>query len=291
MISDAFPYESHFVDVLGSQMHYVEEGSGNPVLFLHGNPTSSYLWRNIIPYAVPHGRAIAVDLIGMGRSDKPDLDYRFFDHATYLDGFVEALDLDNLTLVLHDWGSGLGFHYAARHPERVKRIAFMEAIVETYRWSDAPLPIAWLFKRFRDPVKGHRMNGEKNFFVKRLMPMMVSRRLTPVEKAAYAAPYPDVASRKPVEQWPREISWDGDPADVTEAVTTYNAWLRRSPIPKLFLWAKPGMIVRGEKAARQIAVMFPNTETVFVGKGRHYIQEDQPEAIGEALSDWLGRTA
>ncbi len=290
MISDAFPYESHFVDVLGSQMHYVEAGSGDPILFLHGNPTSSYLWRNIIPYAVPHGRAIAVDLIGMGTSDKPDLDYRFFDHATYLDGFIEALDLDAITLVVHDWGSALGFHYAARHPERVRRIAFMEAIVETYRWSDAPAPIAWLFKRFRDPVKGHRMNGEKNFFVKRLMPMMVSRRLTPFEKAAYAAPYPDVASRKPVEQWPREISWDGDPADVTEAVNTYNAWLRRSPIPKLFLWAKPGMIIRGEKAARQVAVMFPNTETVFVGKGRHYIQEDQPDAIGEALSDWLGRT-
>ena len=291
MISDAFPYESRFVEVLGSHMHYVEEGEGDPILFLHGNPTSSYLWRNIIPCAVPHGRAIAVDLIGMGKSDKPDLDYRFFDHVAYLEAFIDALDLDPITLVLHDWGSGLGFHFAARHPERVERIAFMEAIIETYRWSDAPPPIAWLFKRFRDPVKGHRMNGEKNFFVKRLLPMMVSRRLTPVEKAAYAAPYPDVASRKPVEQWPREISWDGEPADVTEAVDAYNAWLRSSPIPKLFLWAKPGMIVRGEKAARKVAVMFPNTEAVFIGKGRHYIQEDQPDAIGEALSDWLGRTS
>ncbi len=290
MISDAFPYESHFVDVAGSQMHYVEEGSGDPILFLHGNPTSSYLWRNVIPYAVPHGRAIAVDLIGMGRSDKPDLDYRFFDHAEYLDGFIDALGLDRLTLVVHDWGSGLGFHYAARYPDRVTRIAFMEAIVEPNRWKDTPLPLAWLFKRFRDPVKGHRMNGEKNFFVKRLLPMMVARRLTATEKAAYAAPFPDVASRKPVEQWPREIPFDDEPADMTEVVTTYNTWLRRSPIPKLFLWAKPGAIIRGQKAAARIGVMFPNTESAFVGKGRHYIQEDQPDAIGAALADWLDRT-
>ena len=130
MISDAFLYESHFVDVLGSRMHYVEQGMGDPILFLHGNPTSSYLWRNIIPYASPHGRAIAVDLIGMGLSGKPNLDYRFFDHAEYLDRFIETLGLRDLTLVLHDWGSGLGFNYAEQHPDRAKRIAFMEAIVE-----------------------------------------------------------------------------------------------------------------------------------------------------------------
>ena len=291
MTSDAFPYESHYVDVLGSRMHYVEQGTGDPILFLHGNPTSSYLWRNIIPYASPHGRAIAVDLIGMGLSAKPDLDYRFFDHAEYLNGFMEALGLCDLTLVLHDWGSGLGFNYAEQHPDRVKRIAFMEAILEPTRWKDTPLPLAWLFKRFRDPVKGHRMNAENNFFVKRLLPMMVSRRLTPREKAEYAAPFPDVASRKPVEQWPREIPFDDEPADVTAVVNAYNLWLRRSPIPKLFLWAKPGAIIRGEKAAKRIATMFPNTESVFVGKGRHYIQEDQPDTIGEALSDWLIRTS
>lgn len=167
----------------------------------------------------------------------------------------------------------------------------MEAILEPQRWKDTPAPLRWLFKRFRDLVKGHRMNGERNFFVKRLLPMMVSRRLTPREKAEYAAPFPDVASRKPVEQWPREIPFDDEPADVAAVVTAYNTWLRQSPIPKLFLWVKPGVIIRGEKAARRVALMFPNTESVFVGKGRHYIQEDQPEAIGEALSDWLRRTA
>ncbi len=290
VVSDAFPYESQYVDVRSSRMHYVEQGTGSPILFLHGNPTSSYLWRNIIPYAVPHGRAIAVDLIGMGRSDKPDLAYRFFDHVDYLDGFIEALDLDDLTLVVHDWGAGLGFHYATRHPGRVRRIAFMEAIVEPMRWKGTPAPLAWLFKRLRDPVKGHRMNSEKNFYVKRLLPMMVSRRLTAAEKAAYAAPYPDVASRKPVEQWPREAPFDDEPADMAAVVATYNSWLRRSPIPKLLLWAKPGAIIRGEKAAARIAVMFPNTESVFIGKGRHYIQEDQPDAIGAALADWLDRT-
>jgi len=234
MISDAFPYESHFVDVHGSRMHYVEQGTGDPILFLHGNPTSSYLSRNIIPYASPRGRAIAVDLIGMGLSAKPDLDYRFFDHAEYLYGFIEALGLRNLTFVLHDWESGLGFNYAEQHPDRVKRIAFMEAILEPTWWKDTPPPLASLFKRFRDPVKGHRMNAEKILFVKRLLPLMVSRRLTPRKMVDYAAPFPDVASRKPVEQWPREIPFDDEPADV---------------------------------------------------------REDQPEAIGEALSDWLSRTA
>jgi haloalkane dehalogenase len=256
VISDGFPSESQYVDVRGSRMHYVEQGTGSPILFLHGNPTSSYLWRNIIPFAVPYGRAVAVDLIGMGRSDKPDLAYRFFDHFDYLDDFIEALDLVDLTLVVHDWGSALGFHHATRHPGRVKRIAFMDAIVEPMRWKDTPAPLAWLFKRFRDPVKGHRMNGEKNFFVKRLLPMMASRCLTAAQKAAYAAPYADVASRKPVEQWPREIPFDDEPADMAAVVTTYNAWLRRSPIPKLFLWAKPGAIIRGEKAAARIGVMF-----------------------------------
>lgn len=167
----------------------------------------------------------------------------------------------------------------------------MEAIVEPHRWKYTPPPLAWLFKRFRDPVKGHRMNAENNFFVKRLLPPMVSRRLTPREKAEYAAPFPDVASRKPVEQWPGEIPFDDGPADMTAVVNAYNAWLRRSPIPKLFLWAKPGAIIRREKAAKRIANMFPSTESVFVGKGRHYIQEDQPVAIGVALSNWLEGTS
>jgi len=167
----------------------------------------------------------------------------------------------------------------------------MEVILEPQRWKDTPPPLAWLFKRFRDPVKGHRMNAENNFLVKRLLPMMVSRCLTPREMAEHAAPFPDVASRKPVEQRPRELPFDDGAADMTTVVKAYNAWLGRSPTPKLFLWAKPGAIIRGEKAARRIATTFPKAESVSVGKGRHYIQEDQPEAIGEVLSSWLERTS
>ncbi len=286
-VSSEFPYQPHFVDVLGSQMHYIEQGAGEPILFLHGNPTSSYLWRNIIPYVSPHGRAIAVDLIGMGKSAKPDIDYRFVDHARYLDGFIEALGLTDITLVIHDWGSGLGFHYAHRHPDNVAAIAFMEAIVKPADWNDANPVVRFLFRRMRDEVKGDRMNMDKNFFVKRLLPMMTSRRLTRVERDAYAAPYPNRASRKPVAVWPREIPFVGDgPADTDEIVRSYAEWLATTDIPKLLLHAKPGVILTKD-AVTELEATFPNLTSVAIGKGKHYVQEDQPDAIGEALASWL----
>jgi haloalkane dehalogenase len=287
-ISDAFPYEPHFVDVLGSKMHYVEQGEGEPILFLHGNPTSSYLWRNIIPSAAGHGRAIAVDLIGMGRSDKPDLDYRFVDHARYLDGFIEAMGLENITLVIHDWGSGLGFHYAHRNPDNVRGIAFMEAIARPSKWADANIVERFLFKRMRDPKKGDRMNIDKNFFVERLLPMMTSRKLTSTERDAYREPFLDPASRLPVAQWPREIPFDGDPADVHRIVSEYWAWLQETDIPKLMLVAKPGVIIKSD-VADELEAALPAIERVDIGKGKHYVQEDQPDAISRALDDWLGR--
>lgn len=286
-ISSDFPYESRFVDVLGSAMHYVEEGEGDPILFIHGNPTSSYLWRNIIPYASPHGRAIAVDLIGMGKSAKPDIDYRFVDHARYLDGFIEALGLRNITLVVHDWGSGLGFHYANRNPDNVRAIAFMEAIVKPADWNDANPAVRFIFRRMRDQVKGDRMNMDKNFFIKRLLPMMTKRKLSTAEREAYAAPYPDRESRKPIAMWPREIPFVGDgPEDVHKIVTEYAAWLKTSEIPKLLLHAKPGVILTKDAVA-QLESTLPNLTSVGIGKGKHYIQEDEPDAIGQALSKWL----
>ena len=287
-ISGEFPYESRFIEVDGSKMHYVEEGEGDPILFLHGNPTSSYLWRNIIPYASEHGRAIAVDLIGMGRSDKPDIDYRFVDHARYVDGFIQALGLKNMALVIHDWGSGLGFHYAHRNPDNVRGIAFMEAIVRPTKWSDANLMERFLFKRMRDPRKGDRMNIDRNFFIKRLLPMMTSRKLTVEERAAYAAPYLEPASRRPIAQWPREIPFDDGPDDVHRIVSDYWAWLQETDIPKLMLVATPGVIIKA-KVASALEAKLPNLERVDIGKGKHYVQEDQPDAIGRALSDWLGR--
>ena len=285
-ISADFPYASRFLEVRGSQMHYIDEGEGDPILFLHGNPTSSYLWRNIIPYLMPYGRCLAVDLIGMGKSDKPDVDYRFATHSRYLETFIEQLNLKNVTLVLHDWGSGLGFHYARRHEDNVKGLAFMEAITRPARWKDAPLLMRLIFKRFRHPQKGWNMIAKKNFFVKRMLPMMISRKLSQTEKTAYAAPYPDEQSRKPVAVWPQEIPFDGQPADVHQIVTAYNAWLGTTDLPKLLLWVKPGALIAGEAAARQIQREFPHTDSVFVGKGRHYIQEDHPHEIGRAIAAW-----
>ncbi len=288
MISSEFPYESRYVDVHGSTMHYVEEGEGDPILFLHGNPTSSYLWRNILPYAASHGRAIALDLVGMGKSDKPDLEYRFADHVRYVDGFIEGLGLANLTLVIHDWGSALGFHYAARHQDNVRGIAFMEAILRPARWSDANLIERLLFKRLRHPVKGKRMIVDRNFFIERVMPMMIVRKLSDTEKDAYREPFLDPATRTPVAQWPLEIPFDGDPADVQAMVESYWAWLQQSEVPKLMLWAKPGAIIKPSTAA-ELEKALPNLESVFIGKAKHYVQEDHPAAIGEALSDWLAR--
>ena len=217
-ISTEFPYESRFVTVHGSKMHFIDEGEGAPILFLHGNPTSSYLWRNIIPYLTPHARCIAPDLIGMGRSDKPDLGYRFFDHARYVDGFIESMGLEDVTLVLHDWGSGLGFHYVRRHAENVKALAFMEAIVRPSSWSAFPKDFKMGFKLMRTPGIGWFMISVMNMFVNQILPQSVVRTLTQEEMRHYNAPYPTVGSRKPVRQWPCEIPIDGTPADVTDIV-------------------------------------------------------------------------
>lgn len=283
-----FPFESHYVEVHGSNMHYVEQGEGEPILFLHGNPTSSYLWRNIIPYASGHGRTVAVDLIGMGRSDKPDIGYRFVDHARYVDGFIAAMDLNNITLVIHDWGSGLGFHYAHRNPDNVRGIAFMEAVMRPSKWSDANIVERFLFKRMRDPKKGDRMNIDKNFFIERLLPMMTSRKLTEAERDAYRQPFLEPSSRRPIAQWPREIPFDGDPEDVHRIVSEYWAWLQETDIPKLMLVASPGVIIK-RAVAEELEAKLPALERVDIGKGKHYVQEDQPDAIGRALSDWLAR--
>ena len=286
--SPAFPFESRFVEVLGSRMHYVESGEGSPILFVHGNPTSSYLWRNVIPYAARHGRAIALDLIGMGKSDTPALADRFRDHLDPVTGFVEALGLDDVVLVLHDWGGGLGLSYARRHPEAIRGIAFMEAVVTPVEWSDANPVEKFIFRRMRDPEKGDRMNLEKSFFVERLLPMMTKRRLGPEERAAYRAPFPTPASRKPVAQWPREIPFSGEPADMHAEIAANHQWLRTASVPKLFLHATPGVIFK-KQAVAQLEAEVAGLESVHVGKGKHYLQEDVPDAIGAALDSWLPR--
>jgi haloalkane dehalogenase len=285
-ISAEFPFESKFATVHGARMHYVEQGSGEPVLFLHGNPTSSYLWRNVIPHVSPHARCIAPDLMGMGKSAKPPSPYRFNDHSWYVEGFIEALALDNITLVLHDWGSALGFHYARRHEERVKGLAFMEAIVRPVRWSRFPDDFKTGFKLMRTPFVGWLMISVMNVFLEQIMPKTIVRRLTDEERRRYAEPFPTVASRKPIRQWPREIPIDGTPRDVHQIVSSYSDWLQSTTLPKLLVHATPGGVIRSDTVA-WCQEHFPNLETVDVGRGVHYLQEDHPHEIGESLVRWL----
>lgn len=293
IISAEFPFESHYLEVMGSRMHYIDEGDGEPILFLHGNPTSSYLWRNIIPYTIPYGRSIAVDLIGMGKSDKPDIDYRFATHAEYLQGFIDALDLTDITLVIHDWGSALGMDFARRNPGRIKRIVFMEMIAPPV----APIPSyeamgdgpGRLFRNLRTPGVGEEMVLANNIFVEVVLPQMGTvRKLTDVEMQAYRQPYPTPESRRPTLVWPREVPIAGEPADVTNIIVLNGEWLHDTGIPKLFFYADPGAFGTPE-VATYYAENLKNIETRYVGFGLHFIQEDHPHVIGRGLADWLRR--
>ena len=284
-ISAAFPFESKFVEVEGSKMHYVEEGAGDPVLFLHGNPTSSYLWRNVIPHVSPLARCIALDLIGMGKSDKPDIEYRFVDHSKYVEGFIEALGLRNITFVIHDWGSALGFHYARRHEDNVKGLAFMEAIVQTLTWDEWPEQARQMFQAFRTPEVGENMLINQNMFVEQVLPMSILRKLSDEEMNRYREPYADPPSRKPLWRWPNEIPIEGEPADVVEIVQAYSEWFGKSDVQKLLLHAQPGALIRGP-LLEWCRNNMRNLKTVDIGAGSHFIQEDQPHAIGEAIAEW-----
>lgn len=284
-ISAEFPFTSNFLEVYGSEMHYVDEGAGDPILFLHGNPTSSYLWRNILPHLTPHSRCIAPDLIGMGKSDKPDIAYRFEDHSKYLEAFIKKMNLHNITLALHDWGSGLGFHYAMRHQQNVNGIAFMEAIIDTARWEDFPKEFKVGFKMFRTPGLGWLMISVMNVFVEKLLPEAIVRPLTKEEMDHYRAPYKKIKDRKPVRVWPQEIPIDGKPPDMHQLVEEYNRELQRTAIPKLLFYAYPGGIIRSRQV-EWCKKNLSNLETVDLGKGIHYLQEDHPHKIGKKLAEW-----
>jgi len=284
-ISSDFPFESKYTDIKGSKIHYIDVGSGDPILFLHGNPTSSYLWRNIIPYLQPKARCIAPDLIGMGKSDKPDIAYTFEDHYDYLEKFIEKLNLKNITLVIHDWGSGLGFHYANNHRDNIKGIAFMEAVYKPMEWNDLPKEFRMVFKVLRTPFVGWVMISVANMFLKKMLPDSIVRKLSKEEFEYYKKPYPTIASRKPVRVWPMEIPIDGKPRRVHEKVVSYNKWLTESNIPKLCFYAHPGAIVR-EDGVEYIKSNFPNTKMVDIGKGIHFLQEDNPHLIGQEIANW-----
>ena len=280
-------YERRHVPVLDSSMAYVDVGAGAPIVFLHGNPTSSYLWRNVIPHCEPAGRCLAPDLIGMGRSGKARAGaYRFADHVRYLDAWFDALALANVTLVVHDWGSALGFHWAARHPDRVRALVYMEAIVRPVTWAEWPEAARKVFQALRSPA-GEEMILVKNVFVERILPASVLRGLTAGEMAAYRAPFAEPGEgRRPTLSWPQEIPIDGEPADVVAVVEAYGQWLGGSAVPKLFVNGDPGSILVG--AQRDYCRAWPNQREVTV-RGSHFLQEDSPAEIGEAIAGFLGR--
>ena len=286
-ISSADWYERRRLAVHDSHMTYVEVGVGDPIVFLHGNPTSSYLWRNVIPQLAGRGRCLAPDLIGMGRSGKvPSGRYRLADHVRYLDAWFEALDLRRVTLVVHDWGSALGFHWARRHPERVKALVYMEAIVRSVAWAEWPEAARKIFQALRTPA-GEEMILAKNVFVERILPASVLRGLAPEEMERYREPFREPGeSRRPTLTWPREIPIDGEPADVSGLVNEYAAWLARSPLPKLFVNANPGSILVG--AQREFCRGWPNQQEVTV-RGSHFLQEDSPVEIGQAIARFVRR--
>ena len=276
------PYERRRIAVLDTELAYVDVGRGRPVVFLHGNPTSSFLWRGIIPRVEPVARCLAPDLVGMGQSGKaPAGSYRFVDHARYLDAWFDAMELrSDVTLVVHDWGSALGFHWAHRHPDRVAGIVYMEAIVRPVTWAEWPENARKIFQGMRSPA-GEDLVLQKNVFVERILPASVIRPLTDAEMDIYRAPYREPGeSRRPVLQWPREIPVEGEPRDVVAIVEAYGGWLAQWNGRKLFVNAQPGSILVG--AQRDFCRTWPNQDEVTV-KGVHFIQEDSPREIGDAV--------
>jgi haloalkane dehalogenase len=289
-LTAADPHPRKRVRVLDTEMAYVDTGAGEPIVFLHGNPTSSYLWRNVIPHVGGQRRCLAPDLVGMGESgNSPSGSYRFVDHARYLDAWFEALGLAaNVVLVVHDWGSALGFHWARRHPDRVAGIAYMESIVRPVTWQEWPDAARKVFQAMRSPG-GEEMVLQKNVFVERILPASVLRGLSDAEMQRYRAPFREAGeSRRPTLTWPREIPIEGEPADVARIVREYGEWLATTnQLPKLFVNAEPGSILVG--AQREFCRRWPNQQEVTVA-GSHFIQEDSPDDIGRALSAFVRRT-
>jgi haloalkane dehalogenase len=290
MISAAFPYQKRRRRVLGREMAYVEVGEGDPIVLLHGNPTSSYLWRNVLPHLQPLGRCIAPDLIGMGDSDKlpgsGPASYRFVEHRRYLDALLEALDVrERVTFVIHDWGSALGFDWANRHRAAVKGIAFMEAIVRPQGWDHwDKINMRPALQALRSEA-GEQMILQDNFFIEKILPGAILRTLSAEEMAQYRRPFAVPGEgRRPTLTWPRQIPIDGEPPDVAKIVAGSADWLTTSPVPKMFFRAEPGAIVVDADVAF-IHKLPALSETKVAG--RHFVQEDSPDEIGRGIAGWM----
>ena len=290
MISSQMRYTKKTIDINGIKMAYVDEGEGDPILFLHGNPTSSYLWRNVMPHAEGLGRILAPDLIGMGDSGKLPADdgpgrYSFQSHYEHLSGFLEAVGVtNNVTLVIHDWGSGLGFHWANQHRTAVKGIVYMEGLVLPVTWDDWPEAARGIFKGFRSE-KGEDLVLNRNMFIEGVLPTAVLRDLEEDEMNEYRRPFMSADDRQPTLNWPRAITIEGEPADVAEIIGNYGQWLAgEDTLPKLFINAEPGSILTGRQ--REFCRSWPNQKEITV-KGLHFVQEDSPHEIGEAVADFV----
>jgi haloalkane dehalogenase len=279
------------VDVLDSTMFYREVGSGAPLVFLHGNPTSSYLWRKVISRLAGRGRCLAPDLIGMGESGKPPIPYRFADHALYLDAWFDALDLDGVVLVGHDWGGALAFDWATRHPERTRGLVFLETIVKPMSWDDFPERPRALFQQIRTPGVGESLVLDQNMFIEQALPATTDTGLSGEDLAVYRKPYPTPESRRPLLQWPRSLPLDGEPADVVARVEAYGRWLAGSPeIPKLLLAFEPGRsTMMGPELVAWCEASIAGLETERCGPAGHHAPEDRPEEVAAAVGAWLDR--
>lgn len=289
-ISAQDPYERKRIQVLDLEMAYIDVGEGDPIVFLHGNPTSSYLWRNIIPHLEPHGRCLAPDLVGMGDSDciPGESMYTYEDHYQYLEAWFDAVGLTkNITLVIHDWGSGLGFNYAYQHQDRIHAIAYMEAIVMPVpSWDDWPESARGIFTAMRQLEKGEDLVLNRNFFVERILPASILRKLTEEEMTVYRKRFTEPGeSRRPTLTWPRMIPLAGEPASVVKIVGDYAAWLSQSEeLPKLFINAEPGVLITGKM--REFCRSWPNQQEITI-KGSHFVQEDAPHEIGQAIAAFV----
>jgi haloalkane dehalogenase len=279
-----------YADVLGSKMAYVDQGigeTGKPVvLFLHGNPTSSRLWRNIIPHISPQMRCVAPDLIGFGDSDKPDIGYRVEDHARYLQAFIEAIGLDDVVLVLHDWGSALGLDWARRHPTQARGLALMEFVQPVPTWLDLGLQAQEFLKAIRDPTIGRKLVIDENLFIERGLPDGIVRELSPEEMAQYRKPFLVPRHREPVYRFPNELPIAGTPSDVYAMATAYHDWLLQTETPKIFFHATPGIFISPSRASFYREHL-KSCRTIDLGEGFHYLQEDYPDRIGQEISTWL----